>query len=78
VADLPADTTEANLKDLFKDVSHCSLIVDHYSLKLHRIMQCGNVREIKTIQLPTALVATVEFFDRVSLFQADHLFPPMN
>ncbi|KAF5315056.1 hypothetical protein D9619_007334 [Psilocybe cf. subviscida] len=47
VADLPADTTETDLKELFKD--------------------CGSVREVKTIQLPTALVATVEFFDRDSV-----------
>lgn len=29
--------------------------------------QCGRVREVKITHLTTAIVATVEFFDRVSL-----------
>lgn len=78
MADLPGDTTESDLKELFKDVSLVYFITDHHSLSQHDILQCGSVREVKTIQLPTALVATVEFVDRVSLFQPDHLSPPIN
>jgi squamous cell carcinoma antigen recognized by T-cells 3 len=65
VADLPANTTEQDLKELFKDVRRFS---SYYNVFLtgHK---CGLIREVKVTQLAGTVVATVEFNDRVRLSQ---------
>lgn len=66
VADLPQGTTEDELKVLFRDVSP-SILLTLYTHLLFLFQQCGKVREVKFTQLKGSLVATVEFFERVSV-----------
>lgn len=63
MSDLPAGVTEEELTALFKDVS---LDCFSPSLLVTSILQCGKVREVKITELSGAIVATVEFFERVS------------
>lgn len=64
VADLPEGVTEQDLQILFKDVR--VILRQGFGSKFLIQMQCGEIREIKVTRLPAALVATVEFFSRVS------------
>jgi len=65
VADLPNDVIDEDIHRLFSDVSvsPCArvVIIDPH-------LKCGNVREVKITPLPDALVATVEFQERVYFF----------
>jgi RNA recognition motif-containing protein len=65
VADLPDGITEDELNALFKDVSPVALKTTRSTLIA--FLQCGKVREVKITQLSGAIVATVEFFERVHL-----------
>jgi len=62
VADLPNDVMDEDIHKLFNDVSvsPCAQVV-----LIYPCLKCGNVREVKITTLPDALVATVEFQERV-------------
>jgi hypothetical protein len=68
VDNLPKSTEESDLRSLFKDVCRDPAI-SWRSTKYSA--QCGAIRELKLTHLPNAIVAAVEFTDRVrcSLFE---------
>lgn len=71
VADLPPDTTDDDLKALFKDVRFTPplppLASRHLCLHIDIPWQCGSIRDIKITSLPNTHVATVEFSERESV-----------